>query len=67
MALPKKHKVWVRWSYLGNEYITTTLGDDRSKYYMFRKSGDDYVQLGTNASPNKLEDKVREGKYDKIK
>ena len=63
MKLPKKHKVWVRWTYNDNEYITTTLGDDRSKYYMFKKVGEDYIQLGTSASPKKLEEKVIGGKW----
>ena len=63
MGIPKKHKTWVRWFYQGNEYVTTTLGEDRSKYYMWKKIGNTYEQLGTSASPKKLEEKVLGGKW----
>ena len=55
---PKNHTIWVQCPIENELYIITTYGNDRTKYYLFKKQGEDWVKLGQNANPNKLEEKV---------
>ena len=58
IKLPKNHTVWVRCSADGEIYIITTCGNDRTKYYLFKKQGEDWVKIAQNINPSKLEEKV---------
>lgn len=55
---PKNHTIWVQYPLENELYILTSYGEDRTKYYLFKQSGEEWIKLGQNANPNKLEEKV---------
>ena len=60
--LPKNHKIWVTVkTEAEEEYIISSHEIDRSKYFLYKKIGDnDFQQISTSSDPRKLEEKVFE-------
>lgn len=64
MKLPSKHKIWLTFKNNDITYILSCPEYDRSVYTLFRvEREDDYIQLATGQDPQRLEEKVYQGKY----
>lgn len=55
---PKNHTIWVQYPINNELYIITTLGNDRTKYFLHKQNGKDWVKVAQSNSPVKLEEKV---------
>lgn len=55
---PKNHTIWVQYPINNELYIITTLGNDRTKYFLYKQNGKDWVKVAQSNSPVKLEEKV---------
>lgn len=55
---PKNHTIWVRYPVNEELYIITTSGNDRTKYFLHKQNGKDWVKIAQSNNPVKLEEKV---------
>lgn len=54
--IPDTERIWMeRRTKTGDVYYTTTKGNDRSEYYLYKSDGINIVKLGKSKSPAELE------------
>ena len=55
---PKNHTIWVQYPIKDELYIITTLGNDRTKYFLYKGNEREWVKIAQSNNPVKLEEKV---------
>ena len=55
---PKNHTIWVQYPINNELYIITTIGNDRTKYFLYKQDGNLWTKIAQSNNPINLEEKV---------
>ena len=55
---PKNHIIWVQYPTNEELYIITSLGNDRTKYFLYKQDDKQWIKIAQSNNPTKLEEKV---------